>query len=467
MLNIRLILIAVIAITLTGLPSVVRADVVDLKDGRSFEGIIVLDSPSKVIIETMVGKFKVKMTFQRNEIRSTERKALPEGFFESGSNNRKAKKPDIQSTTGKRQAKRKPDAPTIRYVEIPIKGTIGVEVQAAGVERAMNTAIRRGVQHAVFTIDSPGGYVAEAEAIAAVIEAKRDDIRCYAVIESAISAAIWVTISCDKVFMHRDGEIGGAVVYSQDQTTGAVEVDAKMNSIIAAKLASRAQRSGMNGDAVRAMIIPEAEYYVWKNDQGETRHAVREPQDLPADQLIIADGEATVLTLTGEQAHSIGMAGDYPGDLVALGAHVNAEGWEPAGNIGAAAMAAAHRAFEQNRTKREELIEDINTAFEELGAMQDRAVQSSPGNFTYTYDPETNLLVSASQIAWRENTDKCMNNWRILLRQTERIERMLQRAEKLGLQRNVEHKDLREYFEACQGALIELEKNRNRYYVNR
>ena len=441
-------------------------DVVTLKDGRTFEGIVVLDSPSKVTIETMIGKFKTKMTFKRHEIASVERKDLPDDFFDPGASKKK-KTPAKTAESGKRRAERKTVNKTTRFVAIPIRGTIGVEVQAEGVERALNTAIKRGVRHAVFVIDSPGGYVAEAEAIAAVIEAKRDQINCYAVIESAISAAIWVAISCDRVFISPWSEIGGAVVYSKDQTTGAAEVDAKMNSIIAADLAARAQRSGIKGDAVRAMVIPEAEYFVWMDDDGETLHGVKAPENLPAERLIIADGADTVLTLTGEQALAAELADEFPGDLKSLGAHVGAEGWESAGNIGKSAMAAAHRAHQQQSKKRKDLIEDITTAFEELSSMQDKAIAAHPNNFTYVYDLASNLLVPASQAAWRENTDKCIGKWRRLLAQTERIERMQQRAVKLGMERSVEHKELKKYYDACQDALVELEKNRNRRYVNR
>ncbi len=443
------------------------ADVVNLKDGRSFVGIIVLDSPSRVTIETMIGKFKTKMTFKRYEITSTERKDVPEGYFETGS--AKSKKPNPIGDTGSipRSKTKEPISKTIRYVEIPIRGTFGEEVQAEGVERALTNAIKRGVQHAVFVIDSPGGLVSEAEAIATVIEEQRDKIHCYAVVESAISAAMWVTISCDRVFIRRDGEMGGAVVYSKEHTTGAIEVDAKMNSIIAAKLASKAQRSGIRGDAVRAMIIPEAEYYAWADDEGKVLHAMKQPEGLDAERLIIADGEGSILTLTGAQALAAGLAKEFGGDLDKLGGQVGAPEWESAGNIGVSAMAAAQRVHQRKSKQRGDLIEDIETAFEELAGMQESAIEAHPNQFTYTYYETSNLLVPASQTAWRQNTDKCISAWRRVLSQTERIERMQQRAEKLGLNRSVEHKDLKKYFNACHDALVDLEKHRDRRYVNR
>jgi len=438
------------------------ADVVTLKDGRVIEGIIVLDSPSKVVIETMVGQFKTKLEFRKHEVASAVRKELPEGFFNPGGAAKNKEKKESPAREKRDRSDR-----TVRYVEIPIEGKIGVEAQAEGVERALDTAINRGVQHAIFVIDSPGGYVADAEAIASAIEDRRGKIRCWAVVESAISAAIWVTISCDRVFIRRDGQIGGAVVYSQDRTTGAAEVDAKMNSIIAAKLAAKAERAGLHGEAVRAMIVPEAEYYAWSDEQGRVQHGVSKPSDLPAERVIVADNDRSVLTLTGTQALDAGIATEHAGHLDELGDLVGEPGWKDAGNIGISAMAAAQRSYERQREKQGRLIDDIKTAFEELKALQDEAVGAHPNNFTYTYDIATNLLVPASQMAWRHNTDNALRLWRRLLSQTERIERMQQRAESLGLERAASYEELKKYHDACQEALFDLERNRNRRYVNR
>ena len=155
-----------------------------------------------------------------------------------------------------------PDADSGRYVEATLTGTFGEEITAPGVSAVLKLAKTTRAKTLVFVIDSPGGYVADARAIAEILENEGSDFRIITVIRRAISASIWL-LSKSNVIAFEDGKAAGAAVaYSQDETTGEISVDSKFNSAIAAQLAGSAERRGQPGAVYRAMVVREVELFV-------------------------------------------------------------------------------------------------------------------------------------------------------------------------------------------------------------
>src|SRR5688572_7851761 len=60
------------------------------------------------------------------------------------------------------------------YLEIPLRGVFGEDIVVEGVEKTFEHARSTGVRNIVFTIDSPGGYVATAQGILELMK-KNDD----------------------------------------------------------------------------------------------------------------------------------------------------------------------------------------------------------------------------------------------------------------------------------------------------
>ncbi len=94
------------------------------------------------------------------------------------------------------------------YMVIPITGPIGfqgeddskeTDVLAAGIERALDVAKKRGVTKIVFRFDTPGGNVAEGLAIAELMNKYTDDFDYIAEVEkNCISAGVLLLAACGR-----------------------------------------------------------------------------------------------------------------------------------------------------------------------------------------------------------------------------------------------------------------------------
>src|SRR5215468_11222453 len=80
-----------------------------------------------------------------------------------------------------------PKSDVTLYFTVPLKGTFGEEITAPGVRDAIRAAKTKKAAAVVFAFDTPGGRVADAQAIAAVMDKERGELKYYAVITRAIS----------------------------------------------------------------------------------------------------------------------------------------------------------------------------------------------------------------------------------------------------------------------------------------
>ncbi len=239
------------------------------------------------------------------------------------------------------------------FLEVPILGQIGLPIQeeglvdtrkervafAVGVEEALRFARENRIQHIVLTIDSPGGLVAEAQAIVDVLQRYDQDFTYHAVVRRAISAAIWVVFASDKIYVRPNALIGGAVAYTVDKV-GDAAVSAKMNSIIAARIAAVAQEKGHSAVLVRAMVMKGASAYAYRADDGSVlltatrlRETRREAMEL--------DSNSTVLTLTGVEAIRYGLAAGNAFNAEEVGRAAGLPRWRRACSYGHVAMTVA------------------------------------------------------------------------------------------------------------------------------
>lgn len=450
-------LVAVIAALLLAGPA--PADVVRMKDGRTFIGVILEEKSRSITIDTKISNIRSTVTLHRREIASIEKKPLPDGFFDDGGGSAQPETPAPSNRTPERSDQRpspRRQAPVdIRYLEIPIAGVFGEDIIPIGVENALEQARRRNVEHIVFRIDSDGGYVWAAEDIAEILEQHEDEFTYHALIDKAISAAIWVALSCDTMHMTPGATMGAAVVYSLDETSGDAEVDAKFNSAIAARLAARAEKHGHSPVLVRAMVLGEAEAYAWKDESGEWVIGAERPKLQQVDSLRTLDKRDTVLTLTAKEADELGFATLFTEkDAEALREGLGVERWRGSGNMGANEM-------ERARSKAKPVFERFGMLYTELFASIERAVSADPGNFTYYVDYGGNLTGS-SRRDWQRYTDQAITEWRrvhSVLVEMERLER--DRAE-LRMSRWVETVDLQSVADQVADNVRRLEENRDR-----
>jgi hypothetical protein len=198
------------------------------------------------------------------------------------------------------------------YMLVPVRGEIGKDILASGVERCLQQAELNGLRSVVFDIDSPGGSVDEAYAILDTMQ-RFEKLTLIARVHKAISAAMAFVVSSDVILVDSGSTLGGAVSYTPAQTTGAVSVDAKLNSIWAARLAAAASVHGHDTSIVWAMCVMERSVYVQPDPVTKKRIAQDHPFSEAADSWML-DGPSTVLTLEGDEALQLDFAMPMTGD---------------------------------------------------------------------------------------------------------------------------------------------------------
>lgn len=298
-----------------GLASPSQADILTLKDGREYQGTIVAQSPREIVIDTVVSNIRTRLTIPRRDVRSL--RIDPATRIEN-----LVTAPEPQSTTDvDEDSAPKQDAVDRTFerrdghafvLEIPLTGTFGQDFYPKGIATSLEWAVDNGITDVVFRINSPGGEVWSATQITEIMERHIEDLRYHMLIESAISASIWPSFMCETISMAPRADFGGAVVYRQSGT-GSAEVDKKMNSIIAAKLATSAEGNGHSKYIAPAMVISEAQLiaYRLRGSNGEWQLS-DDPNKLNDRTLeaVLIDGPDSVLTITTKDAAKYGIANE-------------------------------------------------------------------------------------------------------------------------------------------------------------
>ena len=438
------------------------ADRVVMKDGRVFEGVITKETRTSVTIDAVVANIPTTMPLSKRDIESIEKGAAPAA--PSGSPASAPERDSARDTRRERapsRDRRAAPSETTRYIVIPIHGVFGEDIAPPGVADAIQFAARRGIDHVVFHIDSPGGYTWAADAIAEAMEAAPDSMRLIAYIEDAISASIWVVFGCDEIFVAPGAAIGAAVTYSQDNTTGATEVDQKLNSALAAKIAGMAERKGVSGVIARAMFLPEAEAYAVERAPGEYDIVDRHPGG--RDGVMKIDGADTVLTLTGEEAIKWGLARPAEG-IDKIGAALGLDGWTKHNDYGEAAMRKAGEALargEGNVPMKLERLAALVTAFQSAVNEGDGM---APEAGMYYVHPESGLFTPESQDLWKERTDASIAAYTRALSRLAEYVATNDELKELGVDVGAHDINVNEVRNKLQRRIDELRRNRDRRY---
>ena len=136
-----------------------RGNVVELSDGRRFEGKILLLTNERVLIDTKAADVRVKLGFPRKEVASVTEKELEPGFFEAPKTPARASDP------------KKFSEDATLYLEVPVIGEVGTHIHAARNVPVLQYAKAHGIGHLVFMVDSPGGDANEGVALYRLIQA--------------------------------------------------------------------------------------------------------------------------------------------------------------------------------------------------------------------------------------------------------------------------------------------------------
>lgn len=473
------ILLAVLFVVLALSAAISSADIVTLKDGTVIEGTVIKEDGGQVVIETIISNIKATKTFPRYKVRSIEYKPVEEvgGGDDQGKPEDSTEKkdttaskttddttndtttpptatadedsddlntdtddPDLDDSDldddAPRRAGRRGVARTM-FMVIPVEGIIGEQTTAQGLKNALAQAQRKRVKHIVFTIDSPGGYIYDAVEVLKVLKENDDAFVYHAyVVEGAISAASVYVAAADDIWVRPDARVGGAVSYSKDQTTGAAEVDAKMNSIWAAEIAARAESKGYPPELFRAMAEPGAEVWV---DQDNKVYPSR-PSTQGAQQL---DSSTTVFTMRAGQMVQLGMAREFSGEAKDMGEVLGIEDWSELRAVG-------RRAMEAVAKERAQLTERLDVAVKYFLKQAKELEATDPRKFSdyrafrirnrYTETNREYAPDGPSLNRWRERSRNAITACDRILDAIREIADIDKQAEKIGaVQLMVQH----------------------------
>lgn len=412
------------------------ADTLTMRDGSTIEGNIVSESASKVVIETKIANIRTTQTVSKRDIREVAYAPLADDFWDSDRDENKRERKRETEPDPEPEAEPADDADPlpartssrsradrVYFIEVPIHGQIGVEVNTHGLREALTNASRQKIEHIVFTIDSPGGYVYQAMEMMKILKEFDDKLTYHAVIEEgAISAASIFAACADDIFVRPDSRLGGAVSFSTD-STGSAAVDAKMNSIWAAELAARAESKGHPAEVFRAMVVLDA--VVWQAADGK----ISAVSSAGAEQI---DGPSTILTIRAGQMVKAGMAHELDGELDELGGLLAIEGWTERKGVGVRAMEKAAKDWiklYEDQTKASEVFDDAYGELERSAPRQftDYIIYQNPRTSNNPYSMEGKSLT-----LWRERSDKAIGACETMLEALKEFARINHRAENLG-----------------------------------
>lgn len=466
------------------------AETVHMKDGRRFECQVVSDAGGQVVIKTVVAGFPARLTLVKADIERIDRTPLPKDFFSTKKDtdepvDEPEDKPgeddgdeDSSGSSGgvdEADLLTPPDVPEPKpdsvgrnaFLEIPLRGTYGEEINVEGVKHVlMYAAERDAIRHIVFRLDSGGGQLFTTVGIQDLMKEYEGRLRFHCIVDRAISASIWTMFACDTVHVSTGGTIGGAVAYST-RSFGNAEVDAKMNSILAADLTAMAEKKGHPSLLVEPMIRMEATVAAWLDRSGEIQIGKTLPRQVRSQDVLFEDTSKTVLTLTAEQAIGAGLAGRFDGPSDNLGNLIGLPDWTRYNDFGESTMKWAGKVYKDRAEQREG---EINKLIERAVALSDSITRNAVEAVNFT--PQTGnyaryrsgRFTRESRLEWQRDTDRAIGAWQRVQDSIDEMRETLAGAKELGIIRFLDGIDLgwKDYQERAGREIMDLRRGRSR-----
>lgn len=316
---------ALLAATCLALTRPAAADLLMLKTGQALRGELIDETRHFITFRAKIDGVWQTRTYKRSEI---------ESLFEEPGNQAEPPPPESgppppevvpEDPSGQRPSESKPATqpgpahdgpPTV--VVIPLRGQVGGLIEgsvrgtfdAAMLVEALDQAEKERADLVILQIDSPGGYVAEMEAICQAIIERQERLRIVSFPADALSAAAFIALSCKEMVVQPEARIGAAVLV-EDTDGGLTAVDAKLASPRHARQRQFLRAAGRPVELAAAMTIQEAE--LWWSEGTTFRN--EPPPDAGAGRWQKIDGATTVLTMNAAEARRFGLASAQARDI--------------------------------------------------------------------------------------------------------------------------------------------------------
>lgn len=466
------VLLGLWSVTTTG---TLNADILELTDGRRFEGEIIHQSDAKITIDTIFGRTRVKLGFPASQVKSIKESALPPGFF------------DPPSAEPRVSDSKKIDPSAELYLEVPIDGTIGEEVYSDAIASILSYAKRHRIGHIVFHIDSSGGDIDEVFAV--YDEMKRYDgaIKFHAIIKRCLGGPLAVALWCDSVFLLPRGVVGGLgrkLTEKEREKLGGDE-ESVLREELANQTLADTGRVGRNGEIVRAMLDPAATFFAWKDSRGRVVTGYELPADVERGDLVVDAPEGRALQLTEKQATALGLP-TFSGSAADLGEVLKLDKWTRESNYGSRTMTRVaekkqrtakrkHADYERKvrsnvsrRGKTENYIErmmQLAAAWDPSGTTYETRTGSAGwgrGVRGVNYGYDTNQMTKESRGKWKSRTDTSIRYLKKAAEGLRSMKKLDSAAEKLGLEPTYKAGEVERMFNDIRGRIVRLSAERDR-----
>jgi hypothetical protein len=308
------------------------------------------------------------------------------------------------------------------YLEIPVKGKLGQEITASGVEKALKEAKAAGIKNIVFSVDSAGGDQMVAKDLVNLLGNEDKSFAYYAVVQQAIGTSVVFIVRADKIFVRPGARLGGVFIDTTkaEQDTG-VGADVILSNI-ALNAGVQAKMRGRAPELVRAMIDPLEPVFAWKDASGKPEFGRSLPPGTAKENILLEHKAGKVLTLSDTDAVALGFAQKFEGTVAELGKVLGIDGWTAKGNAHATmteAATAEKAATDAQKGDRQQFLIDQNKKRREatktgIERCLDVAHEWNPKMGTYaTYQEwngywdgggDTNRLTPESRRKWQDRT---------------------------------------------------------------
>ena len=382
-------------------------DRLHLHDGRTFEGQILGEDDRYVRFNAIIDGVGVRLTVDREDIREIDR-TTPGPATPSPSRDEPA--PDAAAPP-EMDLRPRDDAEVVHgegpaYAVLPIRGDIGLTVQAGAVLDALAIVHVAEPELVILPVSSDGGMVQELDALLALIAQWRREtgIPLVALIEDrAYSAAAILAAACDELYMTPGAVIGSAMAMEIDEDERQWRaVDEKFASAYRARSRAAAEQAGRDGRLIEAMIDPEVALAYSVGDDGpriHRLHGAEEVGSLGDREMLVASGR--LLTLTAHEAVRVGLAEAVVDDLAALLARHGLDGGHDAAPRARQVLEQCHEEVTRSMQRYEQLTDEI---LEHVGRLEQH-------------------VGSGEQVSRRQY----LNNLNRLQRSLEQVDRLAQR----------------------------------------
>ncbi|OPX24887.1 MAG: hypothetical protein B1H04_01250 [Planctomycetales bacterium 4484_123] len=275
------------------------ADTVVKTDGTVYEGKILEEKTSWIIMEVHKGQAKFTIPIPRVQVKSIVHGQGPRARSQPA------------------QPAGEPVGPG--YYPLPIKGQIGIDVRAEFLAEALKEVRAKKPDYVVLYFDSPGGSVQEMVRVLDVLEAARKELRIVALVRRALSTAAVLAMACPEIYITPAGQIGRAAGPGPDEQGQIVPLTSAEQQEVRRRLPEVARQAGHPELVAQAMVDPKVEMCIRVQDGKPGAFKGR------GGRVICTKGE--LLLLGGRDAVDAALAKGIGDDVATLHEDMGLKGW--------------------------------------------------------------------------------------------------------------------------------------------